>query len=316
MKQIFLLSAENIELAKEEVIALTQPRKYELSDRILVLESKFSDFYRFAYTKRIYMFLFSCSPKSLLNKLSTFGWNKIYKKDFSVRIRNFHTNNITEKDLADIIWKKLKRPRVNLRNPKTPIEFLFDKDKVFCGLFLYEQGNNFFNRVAHMRPGFHPTSLSPKLARALVNLSTIKKGKTLLDPFCGTGGILLESAIIGCKTIGSDIDKDMLSKAKQNLEYFKLKARLTNKDALNVNINADAIVTDPPYGRGSFKSREIPLLYNSFLKQAYKLLKTKQRLIIVFPNNFTFKSEFKLICKIPFYVHASLTRNIFVLEKP
>ncbi len=315
MKQIFLLSAENIPLAKEEIIALAYPRKYELSDRILILESKFSDFYRLAYTKRAYRFLFSCTPNLLLNEISRFDWNKTYKKDFCVRIRNFHKNIFSEKDLADTIWKKLKKPRVNLRNPKTPIEFLFVKDKVFCGLLLYEQKNDFFNRIAHLRPGFHPTSLSPKLARALINLSTIKKGKTLLDPFCGTGGILLESAIIGCKTIGSDIDKDMLNKAKQNLDYFKLKAKLAKEDALNITLKADAIVTDPPYGRGSFKSREIPLLYNSFLKQAYKLLKPKQRLIIVFPNNFTFKSEFKLICKIPFYVHASLTRNIFVLEK-
>jgi len=315
MKQIYLLSADNLLLGKEEVLALARPNSHELSDRVLVLDSSFKDFGRLAYTKRVYKFLFSCRPEFLADNINKFNWNKVYKKDFCVRIHDFHIPHFTEPYLAGLIWSRLKTPKANLENPKTLIEFLFVKSRVFCGLFLYSQEYDFFGRVAHMRPGFHPTSLSPKLARALVNLSGIKRGKALLDPFCGTGGILLESSIVGCKTIGSDIDKDMLSKAAQNLDHFKLKAKLIKEDALEINLKVDAIVTDPPYGRGSFTTKKVSSLYHSFLSHAYSLLKRNQRLIIIFPNNFTFRSRFVLIAKIPFYVHKSLTRNVFVLEK-
>lgn len=315
MKQIYLLSADNILLAKEEVLSLAKPRSHELSDRILVIDSNFRGFGRLAYTKRVYKFLFSCHPEQFVEHINKFAWGRVYKKDFCVRIRDFHIAPFTEAGLASFIWRRIKRPKVNLGNPKTLVEFLFVKGKVFCGLFLYEQENDFFERKAHLRPGFHPTSLSPKLARALVNLSGIKKGQILLDPFCGTGGIIVESSMVGCKTVGSDIDKDMLVKAKQNLDYFKLKAKLLNEDALKIKIRCDAIVTDPPYGNSSFTTKNISSLYNLFLAHAYSLLKRGHRLVIIFPNNFNLKSRFFLVCKIPFYVHKSLTRNIFVLEK-
>jgi tRNA (guanine10-N2)-dimethyltransferase len=316
MRQIYILSADNLLLGREEVAALARPKNIELSDRVLVLDSLFKDFSRLAYTKSVYSFLFSCQPELLLECINKFNWNRIYKKDFCVRIKNFHIPIFTEHGLADAVWRRLKNPKANLTNPKTRIEFLFVKGKVFCGLFLYEQDNYFFERAAHLRPGFHPTSMSPKLARALVNLSGVKKKGTLLDPFCGTGGILLESSIVGCRTIGSDIDGDMLVKAKQNLDHFKLKAKLFKDDALKVKVKTDVIVTDPPYGRGSFKTKKLSTLYNSFLSNAYSLLRKNQRLVVVFPNNIFFKSKFKVICCINFYVHKSLTRNIYVLEKP
>lgn len=302
-------------LAKEEVVALAKPKSYELSDRVLVLDSTFKDFSRLAYTKRVYKFLFSCRPEFLADCIKKFNWNRIYKKDFCVRVHDFHIPHFTESGLADLVWRRLKKPKSNLENPKTLIEFLFVKGKAFCGLSLYSQDYDFFGRVAHLRPGFHPTSLSPKLARALVNLSRVKKGQVLLDPFCGTGGILIESAIVGCNTVGSDIDKDMLVKAGQNLRHFSLKARLFNEDALKIRVKVAAIVTDPPYGRSSFKTKKISSLYSSFLGHAYSLLGKGQRLVIMFPNDFVFRSKFRLVCKIPFYVHRSLTRNIFVLEK-
>jgi len=58
-----------------------------------------------------------------------------------------------------------------------------------------ELKSGFGKRKPHMRPGFHPSSLNPKLARAFVNLTGIRKG-TIVDMFCGTGGILIEAGLI------------------------------------------------------------------------------------------------------------------------
>ncbi len=44
--------------------------------------------------------------------------------------------------------------------------------------------------------------MSPKLARCMVNLTGVKENDLVLDPFCGTGGILIEAGIMGARVIG------------------------------------------------------------------------------------------------------------------
>src|SRR3989339_513554 len=56
-------------------------------------------------------------------------------------------------------------------------------------------------------------SISPRLAKILINLSLIKKGETLVDPFCGIGVILQESLIQNLKVIGIDKDREAIEKA-------------------------------------------------------------------------------------------------------
>lgn len=52
--------------------------------------------------------------------------------------------------------------------------------------------------------------MMPRMARTLVNLSLCGTGATLLDPFCGTGGILIEAEMLGIHTLGSDFDPLMI----------------------------------------------------------------------------------------------------------
>src|SRR5213079_2112695 len=64
-------------------------------------------------------------------------------------------------------------------------------------------------KVAH-RPFSLPISLHPKFARALLNLSRVPMAGFVLDPFCGTGGLLLEALSIGLRPIGLDRDRRMV----------------------------------------------------------------------------------------------------------
>ena len=50
----------------------------------------------------------------------------------------------------------------------------------------------------------------------------VKKNETLLDPFCGTGGILIEAGILGINIIGSDIDKKLVYGCKENLNFYNI----------------------------------------------------------------------------------------------
>lgn len=75
--------------------------------------------------------------------------------------------------------------------------------------------------------------LPPKLAQILINLANgtagkagqicgepENKGKAVLDPFCGTGTVLLEAAMMGYNPYGSDIEPRMVEYSKINLDWL------------------------------------------------------------------------------------------------
>jgi len=70
--------------------------------------------------------------------------------------------------------------------------------------------------------------LPPKLAQIIINLAagTLLKSaeprldKTLLDPFCGTGVVLQEAALMGYDVYGTDVDERMIEYSRANLEWL------------------------------------------------------------------------------------------------
>lgn len=62
--------------------------------------------------------------------------------------------------------------------------------------------------------------LPPKLAQIMLNLAKAGPDTTVLDPFCGTGVVLMEASIIGSKVYGSDINEKMVAYAHENLEWL------------------------------------------------------------------------------------------------
>ena len=62
-------------------------------------------------------------------------------------------------------------------------------------------------------------SLSPRLAKVLVNLSGVAPGQTLLDPFCGSGTILAEGLLKSLRCVGIDFRKRMVQEARTNLRW-------------------------------------------------------------------------------------------------
>lgn len=63
--------------------------------------------------------------------------------------------------------------------------------------------------------------LPPKLAQILINLcGDLPKGSVLLDPFCGTGVVLQEAALMGYTPYGTDVNERMVEYTKRNLEWL------------------------------------------------------------------------------------------------
>ena len=106
---------------------------------------------------------------------------------------------------------------------------------------------------ANKRPFFRPVSLEPRLARAAVNIAAGTKTGTVVDPMCGTGGIVIEAALSERYALGVDFDPEMVIGSKQNLEWAGVDAIIKRGDSTIFEFPNDtiALVVDPPYGRNS-----------------------------------------------------------------
>lgn len=124
-------------------------------------------------------------------------------------------------------------------------------------------------------------SISPRLAKIMINLSEIKDEQTLLDPFCGIGVVLQEALLQKIKTIGIDKNKEAIVGAKNNLEWFKFSKEnyfLIISDSAKVNVRpVNVIVTEPNFGE---TLRKIPSS-----EQAKKMQEKFERLMIDVLNN-------------------------------
>jgi len=124
---------------------------------------------------------------------------------------------------------------------------------------------DFGDRKPTDRPFFQPGSMDPLLARAVANLAGARPGATVLDPMCGTGGVLVEAGLVGADVLGVDAQAKMAAGARENLAAF-LDAdghspvadpgdwATMRGDATRLALRDDAatgVVFDAPYGRQS-----------------------------------------------------------------
>ncbi|MFS8118063.1 MAG: TRM11 family SAM-dependent methyltransferase [Microcoleus sp.] len=63
--------------------------------------------------------------------------------------------------------------------------------------------------------------LPPKLAQTMLNLAQAKPGTIVFDPFCGTGVVLQEAALLGAHIYGSDLMQRMVDYSEANLDWLR-----------------------------------------------------------------------------------------------
>jgi tRNA G10 N-methylase Trm11 len=63
--------------------------------------------------------------------------------------------------------------------------------------------------------------LPPKLAQIMLNMAGAQKDQHILDPFCGTGVVLQEAALLGCGVYGTDISEQMIRYTRDNLNWLR-----------------------------------------------------------------------------------------------
>jgi tRNA G10 N-methylase Trm11 len=134
----------------------------------------------------------------------------------------------------------------NLDHPKHRFLLVERADGLWLGEIISECKHTY--RIHAAKPYNISSSLPQRLSRALVNL-VMPPARSLLDPCCGTGSILLEAQSLGMQAYGADQNKRMVGMARQNLAHFGYGAKVEHADARRYQQSADALVTNLPYGR-------------------------------------------------------------------
>ncbi|GMT33368.1 hypothetical protein PFISCL1PPCAC_24665, partial [Pristionchus fissidentatus] len=171
---------------------------------------------------------------------------------------------------------------VNLENPDTAFtileEYLHEKapapDRIFfCRLIGHGQFGlkNDFNLQDRIYIG--NTTMDPELSFIQANISAVKSADVVIDPFCGTGGLLLPAAKFGALVMGSEINYQIAKAVGRssragvdkrgadestaaNFEQYGLSHKLlcilmgdaSRHDMWKDDEFVDVIVSDPPYG--------------------------------------------------------------------
>lgn len=131
--------------------------------------------------------------------------------------------------------------------------------------------------------------LPPKLAQLIINLAVGEvqtEHKIILDPFCGTGVILQEAALMGYDTYGTDISEKMIEYSRANLEWLRKSERLKVREFESTLAVADATTYTWDFPRSTLhalRSNSIAIATEAYLGRPIggqqPTLETLQRII-------------------------------------
>lgn len=338
----FLLSGEHPTLPFSELKAILEVEGYkhrvlEKLNQVLriqaPLESTESVASRAAMTRVCCFELLNCKAREaeILQKIRLMSLENFIREreSFAVRIRRIraaalHINRgKLERKIGKQLLEKVKA-KVNLTTPKKTFFGVLTENRFVFGLKVAEiLPKSFVERRPKRRPFFHPTALSAKLARCMVNLAKPKGGELVLDPFCGTASLLVEAGLIGCRVLGFDAQRRMVKGSLQNLTYYSIKPEgMIVADARHFPVKeVDCIATDPPYGRSATTlGSHTKQIVKDFLFSAQENIQKGHRICIASPKSIRIgmigkESGFKHVESHLVYVHRGLTREIAVFER-
>jgi tRNA (guanine10-N2)-dimethyltransferase len=343
VRLFFLVSGEHENLPVSELKALLEAEGfcYEISeklDQVVRLEADSACVEavkrRAALTRLCGFELFSCEARmsSIIKAVQATRLVEVLKEkeEFAVRVkrvRNYASKidlmNL-ERKLGELILTSVPNAKVNLKKPAKTFVGILTNEKFVFGVKLTEiSAKPFVERRPRRKPFFHPSAMQAKLARCMVNLAQPKAGDLVVDPFCGTGSMLIEASLLGCRVLGFDIQRRMARGTLRNLRHFN--AEPEGVVVADVRYppftKADCVVTDPPYGISSTtRKRTTRQLVEELLKTVYDALESGRRVCVASPKTLKIgdvglglgykHSESHFV-----YVHRSLTREIAVFEK-
>jgi tRNA (guanine10-N2)-dimethyltransferase len=332
MKLLFFLSGSSTLFAKEEVISLLTSYgiKYEIILNegqlliIKVIDTNIDFISRLGLTHFVLDIISDLVVDEKIGKiLSDVQWDShlSFDRTFKVRVKNKENREYNNLEL--LIAKSISKYfedniKADLTNPMDEIVGLVFKNKLYLGKKIFERNKKDFNkRKPQLRPFFSPTSIDPRIARAMNNISQAQI--EILDPFTGTGGILIEAGLIGLDTYGLDIEEKSVIGTRTNLlnygiNNFDVRLGDARKISEIFERKFESIVTDAPYGRSTKIDKDKDKMYGECF---FSILESfKKRCVIGLDREYPFDEiGFHIENIYSFRVHKSLTRYLHVLSR-
>ena len=228
-----------------------------------------------------------------------------------------------ERSIGSLLKDKSPNLRVQLKEPDLTFLCVIYEESFLFGLSKHAKPSGpISRRRPRKRPVFHPSTMPPKIARCMVNLSRARPGEFFSDPFCGVGGIVIEATLIGCQVVAVDASTRMLRGVRRNVSHFGLQpSGLVMGDARSVPFHGlNSIATDPPYGRdSSTRGLKVNDLIREFLIGASTSMHHGAHMCISAPSeiqlaDYAQDAGFEVKEKHLARIHRSLTRQFIVAK--
>jgi len=206
--------------------------------------------------------------------------------------------SIVKKAIVDNMQNKYKKKWFDEDGPEYKIEVALLKDEATLtidtsGWGLHKRG---YRDLTTKAP------LQETIAAAMIYLSRWDKDRILIDPFCGSGTILISAALLGIKNIyGSDKDKKSIIYTQNNFNWLIRNSNISlnkakffrsdvRKISQNTNQKFNLIVTEPYLGPLKIKKQDVDQqinklseLYLKAFKEFKHILSKKGKIVIIFP---------------------------------
>lgn len=288
MKYFFLLG-RNPNLSVAEIFSYFEKNRIKVKDSLMKGNGFLADIDSDLDTKNtikslggvlaIGKVLCSGSPNEIEDFIEK---NDIYFAEsikFSYSLIDFSEDEEISSEILDVIKNKFKTEKLKARYKSTQGKVRLQGGDIFFGspskiksydilYFIFGDSKHSFGFIDKIcdvteiekRDIGKPVrreelAISPRLAKVLINLSQVKPGKTLLDPFCGIGVILQEALLLGIDVIGVDIGGNAAENARKNLKWFddkyKIQAsyKILQGDSSRLKLERIAgIATEPSLG--------------------------------------------------------------------
>lgn len=195
-----------------------------------------------------------------------------------------------------------------LKNGAELCLWIHSQEGMRIGITRWIQSYEEFSKRDYGRPQRDAKSgmLPPKLARMLVNLGRTQSTKTLLDPFCGSGSVLNEAALMGLDAVGIDLSGKAVQDSNANWRWMQanipqcpgslraMKGDVRQLHTLCEPLFFDTCVTEPYMGppqrkaipKRQFKalSDELKELYTRALGEIRTVVKPGSRVVFIVPK--------------------------------
>ncbi|KAK0182509.1 hypothetical protein PV327_000645 [Microctonus hyperodae] len=207
-------------------------------------------------------------------------------RSFKINVETF-CKHLTQKEKIDRIETFSYLPlegSVKLKNPDTTLYYIeyygiepnnipYNPKTLFFGRWISNGQRDLIQKLSlKTRKFIGNTSMDPQLSLLMANQAQVKNGDIVMDPFVGTGSLLVAAAQFNGYILGADIDFMMLhartrptritQKSRSSDESVAANMKQYGRSSFYLDVivsdfsrpmwkpgmRVDAIITDPPYG--------------------------------------------------------------------